>query len=373
MSHPVPGSPVERRAHLLGLTALRAFAAVFVFLSHLDVSGGTVGPARAVLFHGYLGVGFFFVLSGFVLAWSFRPGTRLGDFYLRRFARIYPSHLVMLALSAVLPVIISSVDLRALLSSAALVQTWSPDHLDPYGGNGVAWSLSCEIAFYATLPFLLPLLLRCTPRVRWALALAWWGASAAVTALVAFRVGHYVDAVYVFPPVRFGEFLLGVVAAVEVQRGWRLSGRGALALTAVGMLLVLPGLPRFPATVGGAGLVCLALVVWAAQRDLGGHRSWLTSRPLVYLGEVSFAFYLAHELVLINVSPLIGLSGWTANLVLVPASCLAAWLLHTCVERPCEARLRGLRRTPVRPAAAEPVPRPRLSDELGAAPAPERA
>ena len=82
--------------------------------------------------------------------------------------------------------------------------------------------------------------------------------------------------------------------------------------------------------------------MWAAQRDLLDEPGVLTTRALVYAGEVSFAFYLVHELVLLNVSAATGLSGWTADLVLVPAACLAAVLLHTGVERPCERRLRAL-------------------------------
>lgn len=354
MTQTLPAVEAAATRHLRRLTSLRAFAALFVFASHLDLRGGTVGPARVVLEHGYLGVGFFFLLSGFVLAWSFRPGT--GAFYLRRFARIYPSHLVMLVVAALVPVTISAVTPGAVVANAALVQTWLPDRLDPYSLNGVSWSLSCEIAFYAVLPFLLPLLRRCTPVARWALAVGWWGAAAAVITWVAFRSGHDADAAYVFPPLRFGEFLLGVVAAIEVQRGWRLTPRAGLALTVAGLLLVLPGRDHFPATVGGFGLVCLALVVWAAQRDLDGRPGLLTRPWLVYLGEVSFAFYLVHELVLLNVSEATGLTGWTADLVLVPASCLAAWLLHTLVERPCEVRLRRLRLPGGRPVAATPLP-----------------
>jgi peptidoglycan/LPS O-acetylase OafA/YrhL len=99
---------------------------------------------------------------------------------------------------------------------------------------------------------------------------------------------------------------------------------------------------HFPVPDVGAALTFLAIVLWAAQRDLEAVRGVLTRRSFVYAGEVSFAFYLVHELVLLNVSHFTGLQGWAADVVLVPAACLAAVALHTVVERPCERRLRSL-------------------------------
>jgi peptidoglycan/LPS O-acetylase OafA/YrhL len=212
-----------RKATLPRLTSLRAFAALAVFLSHLDIRGGTVGPAGPLVEYGYLGVGFFFVLSGFVLTWSYAPGSGVRAFYLRRFARIWPSHAVMLLVALVAPVTIIDASAAQLLPTAALVQTWVPGVLDPYWLNGVSWSLSCEVAFYLVLPLLLPLMLRRGALLRWGLAVGWWAGAGVITTVVVLTTSGWADAAYTFPPLRFGEFLLGVAAALELRRGRRFS------------------------------------------------------------------------------------------------------------------------------------------------------
>ena len=83
---PVPGGNLRR------LTSLRAFAALAVFGIHAGSAFGW--PLWQRLFGlGYAGVGFFFVLSGFVLTWATRPTTRPQVFWWRRFARIYPAYI----------------------------------------------------------------------------------------------------------------------------------------------------------------------------------------------------------------------------------------------------------------------------------------
>ncbi len=324
------------------LTSLRAFAALVVFLSHLDIRGGTLGAAGPFVAYGYVGVGFFFVLSGFVLTWSYVPGAPVGAFYLRRFARIWPNHFVMLVVALLVPVTIVDVRAGQLLPTAALLQTWAPASFDPYWLNGVSWSLSCEAAFYLVLPLLLPLLLHRGGLTRWGLAVGWWAAAGIVTTALVLRMSGSADAVYTFPPLRFGEFLLGVAAALELRRGRRAPTAGLAVLAVVGLLVAGLVRDRFPLPDIGAALTFLAVVVWAAQRDLDGADGLLTKRALVFAGEVSFAFYLVHELVLLNVAHVTGLDGWAADVVLVPSAVLAALLLHAVVERPCERRLRAL-------------------------------
>jgi peptidoglycan/LPS O-acetylase OafA/YrhL len=331
-------SPVTR--HLRRLTSLRAFAAGFVFLFHC--SGRLPHLGRVLANDGYTGVAFFFVLSGFVLTWSFDASRRRAAFYLRRVARIYPSYLVMLAVAAVVPVATSAVRLRYGAFDSLLLQSWAPPKLNPYTLNGVSWSLSCEAAFYVALPFVLPMMIRATSSRRWLIAVGYLAASSVVVIATA-ATHHGQDVAFVWPPIRFGEFLLGIVAALEIRRGWRCSARTASALVVLGIASIV-AFHGFPASDVGATLIFFAVVVVAAQGDLlSPTTGWLTRRSLVYLGQVSFAFYLVHQLVILNVGDHYGFRGMASVPVLLLAALAAAVALHHIVERPFERRIRAIR------------------------------
>ncbi|MEU6062806.1 acyltransferase [Streptomyces sp. NPDC047097] len=348
-------------ARLASLTGLRFLAAAAVFAFHASFEGlfSDAGVQSAVgqLFSkaGWAGVSFFFVLSGFVLAWSARPGERPARFLVRRLARIYPSHLVT-ALAALALIIVTGGALTAgeVVPNLLLLHSWFPRLEIFISGNPVSWSLSCELLFYLAFPLLWRGLSRIRPRRLW-----WWAGG--VTAAVALMplVAQLLPAgppltmpdgstglwqywfVYVLPPVRALEFVLGVLLARLVREGlWKGPGLApSAALTAAGYLLA----TQVPYLYGlvAATLVPLALLIAAAATaDVTGRGGPLAGRTMVWLGETSFAFYLVHRLVLVHGHQALGGRGWStpvAALVLLAAlaGCLsAARLLHLAVERP---------------------------------------
>ena len=77
------------------LTSLRFVAALLVFANHIGDAYAREGSALwQVLESGFVGVTFFFVLSGFVLTWTHSPADRPGQFFRRRIARIVPNYFV---------------------------------------------------------------------------------------------------------------------------------------------------------------------------------------------------------------------------------------------------------------------------------------
>ena len=90
------------RPRLPAVTSLRFFAAFHVALFHLNEMGAITGPHWLKTFAGigYVGVSFFFVLSGFILVYTYAGrNVVLGEFYQTRFARIYPAYLFSLVLT----------------------------------------------------------------------------------------------------------------------------------------------------------------------------------------------------------------------------------------------------------------------------------
>lgn len=323
------GVPHGTGRDLPRLTSLRMFAALSVFGFHLQ-RWHVWAPGR-VFTAGFTGVTFFFVLSGFVLTWTWRSGQPWRWFYWRRFARIYPNHLVMLLVAVVAPVV--AVDRgggEATPLNALLLQAWSATDRIIYSLNGVTWSLSCEVAFYASLPLLLALLMRCGRAQRWALAGGYFLACSVVVSL-----GH----LGVNPVVRGGEFVLGVVVALEIRDGWRPRiplwlPLGLLVMIGVGARSLKGSSGDIPIAMATA----LVLAV-AATCDLDDRPGILTHRALIYGGQVSFAFYLVHELVMINLHQKAGLDGLAGALVMLLVASAAAVALRELVELPSQRRL----------------------------------
>ena len=314
---------------------------------------------------GYIGVGFFFLLSGFILTYSYRAafanGLRadaLRAFYAARFARIVPLHLVTMP-----PMILTMIyfgnpvwtgadghtRVTQVAAQAVLLQSWFVDRAVHFGGNGPSWSISVEAFFYALFPLLAFVLLRAfrtaSPRAVLATALGVWLVHAAVLAPQHAVVDDW--RFYVFPPARLADFVVGMLLGIAVLRGDRAARprlRGTsmelLALAAVGFsIFVSPLLPlalRFSAALMPAW--AFAIYVFAARR--GAFSRVLEHPVLVRLGEVSFAFYLIHLAVVATVTYWIGPS----HVLFVPLAFglslgLSFALFHT-IEQPMRVRIR---------------------------------
>ncbi|MGI5182773.1 acyltransferase family protein [Dactylosporangium sp. CA-152071] len=352
---------MNRDSRLPALTGLRWAAALVVFGQHTlelfyDSDLVAPRPVRAVLWAllvngGAMGVSFFFVLSGFVLTWSARPGP----FYWRRFTKIYPATLVTTLLALV---VVGGASPLQLATHLTLTQTWLP-HTSVFRAlNPVSWSLSCEAFFYLCFPLLYRLLRRLGPRGLWTVAAlqvaAVLGIGAALTSAdrpFALWLG------YVFPPVRMAEFTLGIAVALLVRSGaWRGPGlRWSFVLVGAGAVLALKA--PYPLNQHALTLVPVTLVVAAAARaDLAGVRTVWTRPSLRYLGEVSFAFYLVHYLTYLTYDRLGLLPHRAGPLVaalitvsVFASSLLGAMAVHHGVELPA---LRLLRRRPSTAAVA---------------------
>jgi len=110
----------------------------------------------ALLDKGYLAVSLFFILSGFILVYTYQGKISGTDsvvrFWEARFARIYPVYLLALAL--MIP-FARTLTLGQRFTVLAMVQTWMPWRPDMVGAwNFPAWSLSVEAFFYLTFPLI---------------------------------------------------------------------------------------------------------------------------------------------------------------------------------------------------------------------------
>lgn len=363
------------------LTGLRFPAALLVFLFHaalpfqdmrLFADDGVADGFYALAAQaGGLGVTFFFVLSGFILTWSARDGDPARAFWRRRYAKIVPVYLVTWLL-ALLLVDRSRTEVWQGATTLFMVQSWVPDVTTNFAVNNPGWSLSTEAFFYLCFPALCPLAKR-IPAHRLKYWLTGTVAAIALTPLITYALiplgtevvpnepgnsANYFWFAYIFPPMRLLDFVLGILVARAVMTGrWR-----DIGMFWSGVLLAASyALASFVPLLYGMRVMCVVpaalLVAAGALADTKGRRSLFSRPAAVWLGEVSFAFYLVHYTVLTLVCELLGgrMLGTPAGTALlageIAVSLLISWALYAWVERPLTRRWSKSRkaapRTPV--------------------------
>ena len=323
------------------LTSIRFLFALLVVLFHgleprpdtLDVFPGLL---KTVISHGYVGVSFFFVLSGFILAYSYagriRQPSDEAAFWWARAARILPAY--YLAFLLYLPFVIVTIvvadaprlaALNALIIASlqlTLTQAWAPGAALAW--NSPAWSLSVEACFYALFPLLLPRLEKSSSRVLVILAVVAYALSM-LAALTILKIGPanvaraWADvtqfpsqnpAAYnlfymYFPLLRIPEFLFGAAVGVLFVRRRPMAQFARRICLALGWLGFVAGFLAFDALVPSAlfsnGIFAPFLVMVLIGLARSPSRIW--SHPFfVRLGDASYSLYLLHIPILLWVS-----------------------------------------------------------------------
>jgi len=358
------------------LTALRFFAALAIVVHH---SRGVLLPESA--FYGVplaSGVGFFFALSGFILAYVYLDSIEnnsLSRFYASRFARIWPAHAAsMLVLMVLLPsskwIWNGTSDALVTLSNLSLIHSAIPIPAYYFSFNGPSWSLSTEAFFYVAFPFLIFSIWR-TWHIK--LVLVVFIGAAAVYPFDYFHVAYYSTErftelsshgmVYVNPLARIQEFYFGILTALVFLkiRGSRLFGFFSCTSLEVGAIaFAFCAIPyattapfarlgqshtyfaEFISHIAVGAVFAVVILVFALNR---GILSWLLSlRPFVILGQISFSLYLLHHIFLRfyqEHTQAFGFIPTSARFsVLLGISCLAAYVMWRWVEIPAQRYLK---------------------------------
>lgn len=337
--------PPRARQRLDSLTGLRFVAALLVFVYH----AGLTLRYQHETGQGRVGVSFFFILSGYVLMWSRDQCVGAFQFYRRRVARIYPSYIVAWVGAATVVALIldAHISIRQFALGAVLLQAWIPKAGTNFAINGVSWSLSCEMFFYLTFPWWAAWLLNLRRFPRRTLAAV---AALAIVAVAGIsqhglhgsHQQFFIWLVRTAPPVRFLEFFLGAWLAVEAKRGhnFDIGFWPAVALTVVGYAVC--GLSEDAYTVTMVTFVPFMLLIAAASAaDRREQSTWFARRWPVYLGEISYCFYLLHQVVMEACAHYLHPPKGVLIGIELIASVAVATALHEIVERPLERKIRG--------------------------------
>lgn len=353
MTHAKPFKTASKRGQIPSLDGIRALAVILVFFSHHDLE--SVIP-------GGLGVTVFFVLSGYLISTLMRSEFSATDsldyrrFYLRRFLRLMPPLVCVVLLAGGLGIfglIDGGFSLGGLLAVLFYYGNYFAIANDFSGlpaGMGVVWSLAVEEHYYLLYPPLAVVLLRsrstglsvgvllalCALVLGWRYWLVWQDASAM----------HLTMAT----DTRVDSILFGCLMAlwrnpwldpVPAANWWR----DALILFVCISALLLSFVYRdevFRLTVRytlQSAAIAPLIYLSVARAEHWSFR-WLSSKPLVYIGTISYTVYLSHHVILLLVARHWPQLGWLAASLLAIALTLAvAEPIRRWVEQPC-ARLR---------------------------------
>lgn len=294
-------APVGTTAKIDTLTSLRFFAAFAIVLYHIPFVLPSL-YAGAAFSRLSLGVDFFFVLSGYVLGVTYAAQKDLNtpQYFLRRFARIYPVFLLTNVVWAFLFLSSWGVSTQDKWNSGIahllLVNAFFSGFAFTLGFNAPAWTISCEAFFYTVFPLM---------RRRGALFVALVTLLVFVLLYRTFVVelnSLYPNFFGFFPPMLLWKFAAGLALA-QLWRPRQIDILRATALEILSLaLLAFAAFQTFQVgldvyEIGLIAATLLTIAVFACQS--GAISRSLLWPPLVLLGEASYGLYLWHHMLMV--------------------------------------------------------------------------
>jgi peptidoglycan/LPS O-acetylase OafA/YrhL len=341
---------------------LRWLAATLVFLFHFQLefrgAGGAAlaGPWSALVTEGHTGVGLFFTLSGFLFMQIALYQKRIvyRDFVRNRVLRIFPLFLAIFLVATSIS--------RDKFQPQDLLYLFATNlGLAPTSGTvitGAAWTISLEFLFYLMFPFLARFAMERGARylVNLLLLMAFFK-------VAAYTVNDNSTLMYFSTFVgRFDQFLIGMLAALLVQRRRAALQRFAPLLLAASAALVAGDTALLHAVAPFGAAPKSPFWIWWSMLEAAGWAAlivaWVSFRPrlpmalervLCHGGKVSFSFYLLHMGVLHSLAAWIGLVhptgvAWLDAAIMLALAYGGTWALATLSYNTIEEPFLRLRR-----------------------------
>jgi peptidoglycan/LPS O-acetylase OafA/YrhL len=374
-----PSPVISKPGHIHAIGGFRFVAALAVMIGHFR---GRFGFGEFHAAFGGRGVSFFFVLSGFILTYVYHARlTRNGilNFYFKRVVRLWPLHLVCMGIS--IWVIGQNIDAAKIAVNAFLLQSWIPDSNWVFSYNGVSWSISTEMFFF----FMFPFLLLGGQRQFWFK----FGIVALISVSIVFATQQLksdpgiasqydlLRVVHANPLVRLVEFGIGMATAflffnsaarresrpsLISKKDWGLWFDSLKEIVAISSFVLfvftydyVRGILAGSSWGGGMFAVwyhfagsslVFALIIYVFASSKGILARVMGAKLMNFLGEISYAFFLIHHIVLVYHSRVdwsaSGLNRWVlAPCLITMVLGMAIWL-HFVIERPVRDMLMSM-------------------------------
>ncbi|KXU87883.1 hypothetical protein CI15_14315 [Paraburkholderia monticola] len=287
------------------LTGLRAFAALLVVVHHFADNEGVMPLGIVQLVDNWVwGVDIFFVLSGFILAYTYLPSretsfdwTAYRSFIVKRFARVYPMHLLTFLVFVGLWFVAKHIGhefahsdvvytARTAVENALLVQAWGLE--GKLSWNFVSWSISAEwFAYLFLFPLCAKVLSRLSRATCGVLVLLCW----LMLCLYCFLYNDGALELTTFGALRIVPQFLAGYWLFRLLKTWKV-GELAMCVGLVALMILM----CVPTTLPVLLLPLILLVIAGLANGGVIGRALFGNRVAVFLGEISFSIYLIHPI-----------------------------------------------------------------------------
>jgi peptidoglycan/LPS O-acetylase OafA/YrhL len=341
----------DKIVKLDSLTSFRFLAAFTVFLHHVNVF------SKYQI--GYLGVGFFFMLSGFILVYNYHDKLnslnlyQSKKFFIARIAKIYPIHIFTFLLAIPYYFFIPLKHEPFLYVFQAFTNLILIHSFIPFGNisfNGVSWSLSDEMFFYTVFPFILYCFYKF--KIKIANLVILFTAGLVTLTIIALNTPRSDWFFYFFPGVRIIEFIGGMILGIIFLKTRRfLFNRSAIIFSvlefSVLCLLIFTVSQSIQVNqnlrYGLVFIPVLMLLIYVFAFQKGRLSKFLSKKLFIYLGNISFSFYMVHNLIL---SYILFLWNPNINSVVLICACLilavfSSSLLFHFIEEPMRKKVKN--------------------------------
>ncbi|WP_394516836.1 acyltransferase family protein [Pantoea sp. SGAir0175] len=296
---------------LNSLTSLRFIAAFGVFLHHFhmlnDSKNHIINWFSSILFEGFVGVTFFYVLSGFIISYSHKQHCKarefkVSDFLYNRIARLYPVHIITLFIAIYFYIPSYNyglIHLDQFAYNLFLVQSLIPDPQYFFSFNGVSWSVSAEMFFYVAFIFLVTLNNK--------QLIIFFGM---MLALIVYHMIAIPDTAkyvgwtyYINPAFRVIDFMAGMLLFRLYDTGKLIVRDKFATAMEFGSLIILTAAMAYGMKNVGMKyrydlfyLIPMMFIVYIFSYGKGVISRVISYRPVVFLGEASFSLYMIHQI-----------------------------------------------------------------------------
>jgi peptidoglycan/LPS O-acetylase OafA/YrhL len=259
---------------------------------------------------GHIGVSFFFILSGFILAYNYQDGIlkktkSKKKFYIARFARIYPLHILTFIIS--IPIIFLKAEQdRTLLfwqgiTNISLTQSFIPLREIYFSFNSPSWSISNEMFFYITFPFLIIFLKKSKKNI---LTLLFLFLTLITLIILIVPKNYYQGIFYVNPLIRIIDFIIGIVIFniySTILKGQNKIRYNLLEVTSIIILIIFFLFHQYISPVARYSFyywIPMSYLIFSFSFQSGKISKFLSKKIFLLLGEISFSFYMFHQLII---------------------------------------------------------------------------